>query len=312
MMKAIVFDNYGGPENLYLSEVPEPTPGDDEVLIEVKASSVNPYDWHHLRGMLPIRFFMGVTKPHKNTILGADVAGVIVAVGKEVTDFEVGQEIYGNAKYGAFAAYVCVKPENIAIKPPNLSFEEAASIPMVGYTALQGISCFGRPKADQHILINGASGGIGTIAVQLAKHFGTKVTGVSSSAKVELVRSMGADHVVDYEKQPVQGQFDLVMDNVGNLSIKKIRSLLKPEGNAVITGYTNYKLLLSAMVFGGKRIKMFTANSTREDLEFLGWLLREEKIRPVIDTVYPLHEASKAMKKIATRHVRGKVVLTME
>ena len=309
-MKAIRFDEYGGPEKLTWADEPMPVPADDEVLIKVRATSINPYDWHHLRGMLPIRFLMGFKYPKKNNILGADVAGIVEQVGKDVEGIEVGQEVYGSCRYGGFAEYATAHPKNLAAKPPNLSFEEAASIPMVGYTGIQGLKHFGMPQPNQRILINGASGGIGTITVQLAKYYGAHVTAVSSSAKVDLVESLGADEVIDYEKTELSGKYDLIIDNVGNLSLSKMKSMLAPGGHVAVNGFTNFKLLLSTIFFGGKRIKTITAEALKEDLEFIGWLLRDEKIKPVIDTVYPLKDARLGMEKIATRHIRGKIVLS--
>lgn len=308
-MKAIYFEQYGSPENLKIKEVEKPQPKDNEVLIKVRAASLNPYDWHHLRGMLPIKISMGFSRPKKNNILGADVAGVIEAIGKDVKQFKPGDEVFGEVGYGSLAEYVSASVDGLTLKPPTVAFTEAAAIPMVGFTGLQGLRYHGQPEKGQHILINGASGGIGTISVQLAKHFGAEVTAVSSTPKIGLVRSLGTDHVIDYMKEEVAGKYDLVMDNVGNLSLSKIRGLLKPTGKAAVTGYTNYKLLIQTMMFGGKRIKMVPAKPNQEDLRFLGDLMEKGHIEAVIDNIYAMEEAPDAMKKVASRHVRGKVVI---
>ena len=231
-MKAITYTQYGSPDVLQFIEVEKPAPKDNEVLVKVHAAATNPYDWHMLRGEpFFARFVMGFPKP-KNRILGADFAGTVEAVGSSVTQFKPGDAVFGEVGAGAFAELVCVAQDQVALKPANSSFEEAAAVPMVGYTAIQGLRDYGHLQAGQKVLINGASGGIGTFAVQYARSVGAEVTGVCSTRNVELVRSIGADHVVDYTQEDFSktGQrYDLIFDTVSNRSAADYRRALTPQ-----------------------------------------------------------------------------------
>jgi NADPH:quinone reductase-like Zn-dependent oxidoreductase len=247
-MKAIVYTKYGSPDVLELKEVEKPVPKDDEALIKVHAAAANPADWHLMRAEpFLARLENGLLKP-KNSRLGADVAGRGEAIGKNVTEFQVGDEVFGELplnRLGSFAEYVCVGEEFMALRPANLSFEQAAAVPLAAFTALQGLRDKGQIKAGQKVLINGASGGVGTFAVQLAKAFGTEVTGVCSTRNMEMVRSIGADHVIDYTKEDFtrKGQtYDLIFDAVGNRSLTDLKRALNESGSCAIAGFTSMPL----------------------------------------------------------------------
>jgi len=234
-MKAIVYDKYGAPDEvLELREIDKPAVSDDEVLVRVRAASANPYDWHMFRGLpYPMRMMTGLRKPKSRTVLGSDMAGQVEAVGKNVSQFRPGDEVYAEVGSGGFAEYVSVSEDSLALKPANLSFEQSAAVPMAAETALQGVRDKGNAQSGQKVLVNGASGGVGTFAVQIAKHFGAEVTGVCSTRNVDLVRSIGADHVVDYTQEDfMQGdqRFDLILDAVGNHSISEYRRVMTPRG----------------------------------------------------------------------------------
>jgi NADPH:quinone reductase-like Zn-dependent oxidoreductase len=333
-MKAIVCTKYGPPEVLQIKEVEKPVPGDYEILIKVHASSVNPLDWHTMRGKPFIaRMAAGILKPKYN-ILGADVAGRIEAAGKNVRQFQPGDEVFGDLfpnGSGAFAEYVCV-PENAALvmKPAGLTFEEAAAVPCAAVSALQGIIDKGHIKSGQRVLINGASGGVGTFAVQIAKSFGIEVTGVCSTRNLEMVSSIGADKVVDYTKEDFTKrgqQYELIIDNVGNRSVSDYKRALSPGGICVIIGYTSLFLLFQHMFLGplqstagkltsgkaGKKIGLMGAAKTnRKDLDYIKELIIAGKVKPVIDKRYKLDEVPEAICYLEKGHARGKVVITME
>jgi 2-desacetyl-2-hydroxyethyl bacteriochlorophyllide A dehydrogenase len=325
-MKAIVYTQYGSPDVLQLEEVAKPTPRDDELLIKVSAASVNAADWHLMRGApFLARLSAGLRTP-KDPRLGADFAGGVEAVGTHVSQVQPGDEVFGGlfgSGGGAFAEYVCARENALALKPANVTFEEAAAVPLAGITALQGLREKGRIKRGQKVLINGASGGVGTFAVQLAKAFGAEVTGVCSTRNVEMVRSIGADHVIDYTQEDFTntGQhYDLIYDAVGNRSVSDYKRALSPNGTCVIAGFTNLPRLFEHMVLGPLRSKtgnkkvglMGTAKMNQKDLVDLKELLEARKVVPVIDRRYPLREVALAIRYLEEGHARGKVVITIE
>ncbi|MBK8822546.1 MAG: NAD(P)-dependent alcohol dehydrogenase [Anaerolineales bacterium] len=318
-MKAILFTKYGSPDVLQFTDVEKPIPGDDEVLVKVHAASANPADWHIMRGEpFLARLVNGLFKP-KHPRLGADVAGRVEATGKNVTQFHAGDEVFGELslnKMGSFAEYVCASEDTFALKPVNMTFEQAAAVPLAAFTALQGLRDKGQIQSGQKVLINGASGGVGTFAVQIAKSYGAEVTGVCSTRNLELVRSIGADHVIDYTKEDFtnNGQrYDLIFDAIGNRSVSDLKRALTPNGIGSIAGFTSLPLLFSAMFFGGKQVGLMeTASANKKDLLFIKELLESGKIVPVIDRAYPLSETPEAIRYLETSRARGKVVITVE
>lgn len=314
-MKAIVYTKYGPPDVLRLEEVDKPVPKDNELLIRVRAAALNAYDWRHLRAdPFFIRLMgVGLFKP-KHRILGADIAGLVEAVGRAVTQFRPGDEVLGDGGYGGFAEFVCVDEKRFVPKPASLTFEEAAAVPMAGLTALQGLRDKGHIRAGQKVLINGASGGVGTFAVQIAKSFGTEVTGVCSTAKMDLVRSIGADHVIDYTQEDVtkNGQlYDLIFDNAAYRSISKYRRILAPGGRYVLAGGSMgrfFQLMLMSMT-GVKNMGLMVANVNQKDLLFLIELMKAGKVKSIIDKRYPLSETAEALRYLEDGHARGKVVI---
>ena len=321
-MKAILFDEYGSPDVLKLEEVAKPSPKDNQVLVKVVAAAANPLDWHRMRAApFLVRLGDGLLKP-KNPRLGADFAGRVEAVGRNVTQFQPGDEVYGETT-GGFAEYVCVAESNLALKPANLSFEEAAAVPVVGFTALQGLRHAGQIQPGQKVLVNGASGGVGTFAVQIAKSFGAEVTAVCSTRNLEMVRSIGADHVIDYTKEDFTRngqQYDVIYDAVGNRSVSAYRRTLKPQGSCVIAGFTTLPRLLEHILVGAwvsrtgnKKIGLMgVAQPNKKDLLFIGELLEAGKVVPVIDRYYPLNETAAAIRYLEKGHARGKVIITVE
>jgi len=318
-MKAIVYTKYGSPDVLQLKEVEKPVPKADEVLVKVQAASANPADWHLMRAEpFLARFANGLLKP-KNTRLGADVAGSVEAVGSNVTQFKVGDDVFGEMALdtlGCFAEYVCAPEDLVALKPANLTFEQAAAVPLAAFTALQGLRDKGQIRPGQKVLINGASGGVGTFAVQIAKSFGTEVTGVCSTRNVELVRSIGADHVLDYTQVDFTQngqQYDLIFDAVGNRSVADIRRALSPTGICSVAGFTSLSRLFQVMFLGGKKIGLMeTVKTNKKDLLFIKNLLETGKVVPVIDRRYPLAETAEAIRYLETGRARGKVIITVE
>ncbi len=322
-MRAIRFTKYGPPDLLQLIEVETPTPNPDQVLVRVYAAAANPLDWHRMRGSpFLVRIGDGLLKP-KNPKLGADIAGRVEAVGSAVTGFQPGDEVFGSVGSGGFAEYVCARARNLAHKPGNVSFEEAAAVPVVGSTALQGLRDIGHIQAGQKVLVNGASGGVGHFAVQIAKAYGAEVTGVCSTRNLDMVRSLGADHVIDYIREDFSrtGQrYDLIYDSIGNRSVFAYRRALKPQGVCVITGFTGFSRLLEQMTLGkllskngGSKIGgMGMAKVTSEDLLVIKELLETGKVSPVIDRSYPLSETAEAIRYLETGHAKGKVVITVQ
>jgi len=326
-MKAIVYCDYGL-ANLKLEDVERPIPNDDQILVKVRAASVNPYDWHFVEGTPKIMRMMGVglRKP-KDTRLGVDFAGTVEAVGKNVTQFKPGDDVFGG-KGGAFAEYVCRRAEGaVALKPANITFEQAASINIAGITALQGLRDKGKVQPGQKVLINGASGGVGTFAVQIAKSFGADVTGVCSTRNVDLVRSLGADHVIDYTKEDFTksaDRYDVILDNVANHSLSECRRVLNPKGKYVMVGGGGANEQgfigvlarpLKAMVlspFISQQMGMMMADANQKDLTVLGDLMQSGKMKPVIDRTYKLSEVPAAIAYLEEGHARGKVIITVE
>ena len=328
-MKAIVHCEYGSPDVLTLVDVEKPTPADNQVLVRVRAASVNPLDLT-IRGPWLIRPLLGLRKP-KDTRLGVDYAGTVEAVGKNPAaagQFKPGDEVFG-ARNGALAEYVCVLADRaVVLKPANITFEQAASVPVAAITALQGLRDKGKIQSGQKVLINGASGGVGTFAVQIAKSFGAEVTGVCSTRNVDLVRSIGADHVIDYTKEDFTKtdlRYDLIFDLVGNHSFSERRRILNPNGICVMAGIggagwhdgIGMRLFgeLNAYVasrFVSQKFVAYIATLNKADLTILGDLMQAGKVTPVIDKTYKLNETRDALRYLETGHARGKVVISLE
>jgi len=326
-MKAIVYCDYGL-SNLRLEDVEKPVPNDDQVLVKVHAASVNPYDWHFVEGTPKIMRMMGVgLRRPKDTRLGVDFAGTVEAVGKNVTQFKPGDEVFGG-RGGAFAEYVCPRATRaIALKPANVTFEQAASVNIAGITALQAVRDKGKVQPGQKVLINGASGGVGTFAVQIAKSLGADVTGVCSTRNVDLVRSLGADRVIDYTKEDfAKGaeRYDVILDNVPNHSLSECRHVLNPNGKYVMIGGGGpndsrwvgpFGRIIAALVvspFVSQEMGMMMADANQKDLTILGDLMQSGKVKPVIDRTYKLSEVPDAIRYVEQGHARGKVVITVE
>lgn len=326
-MKAIVQERYGSADELQLKEIDKPVPADDEVLVRVYAAAVNAADWHIMRGDPYVaRLSIGLGAPRAK-IRGRDFAGRVEAVGKDVSRFHPGDEVFGELgeAEGAFAEYVHVRENIVESKPASLSFEQAAAIPLAGNTALMGLRQ-GRVQPGQQVLINGASGGVGTFAVQMAKAFGADVTGVCSTRNVELVRSLGADHVIDYTRDDFvrnERRYDVIFDLVGNRSLTELRRALTPTGALVLSGGGVYSggsfmgpiaLILSGSLlshFVRQRLLVLTTRVSRENLAELGKLVESGKVKPVIDRTYPLSEAPEAIRYVEKEHARAKVIITI-
>ena len=313
-MKAFMSEKYGPPEMLRMAEVEQPSPAADEVLVKVLAVSVNPADWRSMRAK-PVfsRATLGLLRP-KHRIPGVDIAGRVEAAGSDVTQFTPGDEVYANLLdhgSGGFAEYVSVPVEVMSFKPANLSFEEAAAVPMAGVTALQGLRHHGEVRAGQRVLINGASGGIGTFAVQIAKSYGSEVTGVTSTRNIDLVGSLGAAHVVDYTTTEFGSgrRYDLILDTIGNLSVRDLRRALAEGGKAAVVGFTSVAKLIGVSLRGGRDVAMVSAHVATKDLEFLSDLIEAGKVRPQIDRRYPFAEIPAAISYLEQGHARGKVVV---
>jgi NADPH:quinone reductase-like Zn-dependent oxidoreductase len=317
-MKAFLWEGYGPPKQaLRMAEIEQPVPGLDEVLVRVLGVSVNPADWHSMRGKPAFsRLTLGLLRP-KHKILGVDVAGLVEAVGGGVTRFGPGDEVYANLLdhgYGAFAEYVSVPVDAMSLKPPSLSFEESAAVPMAAVTALQGLQHHGEIRVGQTVLVNGASGGVGTFAVQIAKSYGAEVTGVTSSRNLDLVRSLGADDVVDYTTTDFAltgSRYDLLLDTIGNRSVADLRRALAEGGNAAVTGFTSMSGLLGVSLRGGKDVARVEAHVTTKDLELLSELIEAGGVRPLIDRRYPFAEIPAAIAYLEQGRARGKVVAGM-
>ena len=327
-MKAVVYCDYGI-GNLNVQEIEKPTPTDDQVLVRVHAASLNPLDGHFVRGMWLARLMGGGLRKPKDTRLGVDYAGTVEAVGKNVTQFKPGDEVFGG-RNGALAQYICPRADRaIALKPANMSFEQASSVGVAGITALQGLRDKGHVQAGQKVLINGASGGVGTFAVQIAKSLGADVTGVCSTRNVDLVRSLGADHVIDYTKEDFtkgDRRYDVIFDNVQNHTFSERRSVLTPNGICVLVGLggagwhadTQTHLIRSFTTplmskFTNQKFTFFVAQLNHDDLAFLGDLMQSGKVTPVIDKTYKsLGEVKDGLEYLEEGHARGKVVIAVE
>jgi NADPH:quinone reductase-like Zn-dependent oxidoreductase len=326
-MKAIVYCDYGV-NNLKLEQIEKPMPNDDQLLVRVRAASLNPYDWHFVEGTPYVMRAMGVglRKP-KDTRLGVDFAGTVEAVGKNVTQFKPGDEVFGG-RGGAFAEYVCPRATRaVAMKPANVSFEEAAAVNIAGITALQGLRDQGKVQAGQKVLINGASGGVGTFAVQIAKSLGAEVTGVCSTRNVDLVKSLGADHVIDYTKEDfTKGaeRYDVMLDNVGNRSLSECKGVLTPKGKYVLVGgggasdqgfLGGLGKALWAVVYSkfvNQQMGMMMADANQKDLTILADMMQSGKMKAVIDRTYKLDQVPEAIRYLEQGHARGKVIITVE
>lgn len=326
-MKAVVYTDYGSPDVLQIRDIKKPVPTDDQVLVKVRATSVNPYDWHFIEGTPYIMraMMVGLRKP-RDPRLGVDYSGTVEAVGKNVTQFKPGDEVFGG-RGGAFAEYICARADrSIALKPTNLTFEQAASVALAGSTALQGLRDGGHVQPGQKVLINGASGGVGTFAIQIAKSLGADVTGVCSTKNLDLVRSLGADHVIDYTKEDfMKGdqRYDVILDNVGTQPLSGFRRVLTPKGNYVMIGGggpNDGKWIgpmgrpIKAMVmspFISQKMGFFMAKQDKSDLNVLADLMQSGKVTPVIDRTYTLSQIADAIRYLEQGHARGKVVITV-
>ena len=325
-MKAILNCEYGV-DSLQLRELEKPAPLDNEVLVRVRAASINPVDGHMIRGSWLMRPMSGLRKP-KNTRFGTDYSGIVEAIGKDVTNFKPGDEVFG-AKNGAVADYICVKADRATVmKPNNVTFEQAGSVAVAGLTALQGLRDKGRIQSGQKVLINGASGGVGTFAVQIAKAFGADVTGVCSTRNVDLVKSIGADRVIDYTKEDftkTDQRYDMIYDLVGNHSFSERRNILKPNGICVLAGVGgaglhpgmwgrvlgNFATVFKSK-FTSQKFVFYIAELTKDDLNVLRDLMQSGKVAPVIDRTYKISETQDAVRYLEEGHARGKVVITGE
>jgi NADPH:quinone reductase-like Zn-dependent oxidoreductase len=323
-MKAAIYTRYGPPDVVQIVDIDRPIPTDNEALISVRAASLNPLDWHFMRGTpYAVRIIAGLRKP-KFQGLGVDVAGRVEALGAKVSQFKLGDDVFGSCK-GAFAEYVCASASDLVVKPSNVTFEQAAAVPVAAYTALQGLRDKAHIQAGQRVLVNGAAGGVGTFAVQIAKSFGADVTGVCSTTNLEMVRSIGADRVIDYTQEDFtkSGQrYDLFFDCVGNHSLSATTRVLNPKGIYVGAGGTTDNWMIGPLVraisslalslMRSQKFLMLLAKPNKQDLTFMREHMESGKITPVIDRRYKLSEISEAIRYLETGHARGKVIITFE
>jgi len=323
-MKAIVYYEYGSPDVLKLEEVEKPSPKDNEVLVKVHAVALNIGDWYMLNGKpFMVRLMTGGLSKPKHKILGNDIAGRVEAVGRNVKQFQPGDDVFGDISEdgsGGFAEYVCARESALVLKPANLSFEEAAAVPMAAVTALQGLRDIGKIQPGHKALINGASGGVGTFAVQIAKSFGAEVTAVCSTRKLDMVRSIGADHVIDYTQEDFtqNGQrYDLIIAANGYHSLSDYKRALSPKGIYVCTGGSMAQIFASMLLGpwmsrnGSQKMGNLSSKPNQKDLAFMKELLEAGKVVPVIDRCYPLSEAAEALRYLGEGHAKGKVVITV-
>ena len=323
-MRAIVYEKYGPPEVLQLKNVEKPTPKKDEVLVSVQAASLNAGDWHALRGTPFLqRLESGFPYP-KVKILGADVAGIVEAVGENVTQFQPGDEIYGDlywCGFGAFADYVTIHERSVSLKPTNLTFEEAATVPQAAFTALHALRDQGQVQPGQKVLVNGASGGVGTFAVQIAKAFGADVTGVCSTHNLEIVRSIGAGQVIDYTQEDFTQNdqcYDLIIDIAANHSLTDLKRILNPQGICVVVGFSTLVHMIGVTLFGPwmsrngtKKIGMLMPKEDETDLTVMKEMIEVGKVVPIIDRQYAFDDVPEAIRYLEEGHARGKVVISM-
>ena len=324
-MKAAVYTRYGPPDVVVqIADVEKPIPKDNEVLIQVRAASVNPLDWHFMRGTpYFVRIMTGLRKP-KITRLGVDVAGQVEAVGGNIMQFKPGDEVFGSCR-GAFAEYACTSESALVAKPNNVTFEQAASAPVAAFTALQGLRDKGHLQPGQKVLVNGAAGGVGTFAVQIAKSFGADVTGVCSTRNIDMVRSIGAEKTIDYTQQNFttsDQRYDLILECVGNHSFSECRRVLNPTGRFVMVGGPHEMSVISLLalmikplllsLFVSQKAVMFIAKSSQDDLTLLGELIATGKLKPVIGGRYSLSNARDAVRQVEEGHARGKVIITLD
>jgi NADPH:quinone reductase-like Zn-dependent oxidoreductase len=324
-MKAAVYGRYGPPDVVQIKDVEKPVPRDNEVLIKVRAASVNPLDWHFMRGTPYIlRVQAGLRKP-KDTRLGVDVAGQVEAVGRNVTQFRSGDEVFGSCR-GAFAEYACTSESALVMKPDNVTFEQAASVPVAAFTALQGLRNKGQIQPRKKVLINGAAGGVGTFAVQIAKSFGADVTGVCRTRNLDMVRSLGADRVIDYTQEDFTKsaqRYDIFLDCVGNHSLSACRRVLNPKGIYIPVGGEGGRWMVGALAraiktlvlsrfMSQKLVPFFLAKPSKDDLTMMHELMATGKVTPVLDKRYRLSEVPEAIRYLEEGHARGKVVITLE
>ena len=323
-MKAIVYHSYGSPDVLKCEEIAKPAPKDNEVLVKVRAASLNPLDWRLMKGQpSALRIFFGLRRPRFGRP-GVDVAGVVESVGKNVTRFKPGDEVFGACR-GACAEYASAPESRLAVKPSNVTFEQAASVNVAALTALQGLRDKGSLQPAQKVLINGAAGGVGTFAVQIAKWLGAQVTGVCSTRNLEMVRSIGADRVIDYTREDFtkSGQrYDVILDNVANHPLSAIRRVLNPKGRYIMVGAPHSPSMIELLggllkplmlsLFVSQKLSFFIAKPNKEDLTMIGELISSGKVTPVIDRRYRLSEVPEAIRYLEEGHARGKVVIVVE
>jgi len=313
-MKAVAQDRYGL-DALRLEDIDVPVAADGAVLVRVRAAGVNPLDWHSARGVPYVaRMAMGMPGP-KPRVRGVDVAGRVEAVGKDVTHLRPGDDVFGWCA-GAFAEYASAPEDHFLAKPAGMTYEEAAAVPVAAVTALQALRNVGKLQSGQRVLINGASGGVGTFAVQIAKSIGADVTGVCSSRNVELVRSIGADHVIDYTREDftkARERYDVILDNAGSHTLSAVRRVLTAEGTLVYNSGAPLRRIVQAMLLSrmGQKVFTFLAKLNRDDLEVIRALIESGKVRSIIDRTFPLHEVAAAIAYVEAGHVRGKVVVTL-
>ncbi|WP_103070021.1 NAD(P)-dependent alcohol dehydrogenase [Aquimarina sediminis] len=317
-MKTIVYYKYGSPDVLKLEELQKPVPKDNELLIKVKAASINPLDRHNMRGYpFLTRLVSGFFKP-KNRRLGADMAGQVEMVGKDVKEFQPGDYVFGCISRGSFSEYVCVPKKGLVPIPSNTSFETAAVVPVAAITALQGLRNLKQIESGHKVLINGASGGVGTIAVQIAKSFGAEVTGVCSTKNLKMVKSLGADKVIDYTKEDCTQDkqlYDLILDTAAYRSISDYKKILNTNGIYVLIGGSLsqlFRVLLFSMwgsITGNQRMRFMIANINKKDMFFIKKLLEEGKITPVINSYYSLNEVPQAIQHFEKGHMQGKIII---
>ena len=318
-MKAVVYEKYGGPEVLELRETDRPENGPKEVLIKVLAASVNKADWYILNGKpYVVRMMAGLTKP-KYSILGADVSGIVERIGSEVKQFKIGDEVFGDLSgsgFGGFAEYACTSEDRLAKKPDNFNFEQSAALPMASVTALQGLRDAGKIREGQKVLINGASGGVGSYAIQIAKSFGAEVTAVCSTSKAETAKDLGADHVIDYTKEDFtsgENTYDLIFDVAGNHGLSSISKVLAKNGRYVSCGFSAGALFQGSIraLTEKKHYTNFLSTTNQADLQYIAKLAEDGRLKAPIDRLFTLDDVPEAMQYMGKGHAIGKIMVTI-